>query len=293
MDTRMLHRRTWTRLGVSVAVAVLLVGSVTLARVERATAALGVDHQDVAVILYGDSLAWEAETEFTRALRDAGISKVWTRTYGGTAICDWFDEMQSDADAIHPSVVVVEFSGNALTPCMTDERGSSLALDREAHHAKYREDARRVLELFGPSGAHVIFAGAPISLRGEETHDPASRWFNQLYASLPIWFADASYVDAGASVLRNGRWTATLACLAAEPCVGGTDADDIAVNVVRAPDGGHFCPGAPGADRGVTTACSVWSSGAYRYAHAMAGSVLAWLASEPRTSREQETPPFT
>jgi hypothetical protein len=254
----------------------MLFGSVTLGRIEHATAA-SANADDASVVLYGDSLAWEAEAEFTHALHDAGIARVWTRTYGGTAICDWFDEMQSDADEIRPSVVVVEFSGNALTPCMTDERGNSLGLDRDAHRAKYREDVRRVLGIFASSGTHVIFAGAPTSLRAEATHDPGPRWFNQMYATLPIRFADAGYVDAGASVLRNGRWTATLPCLPSEPCVGGTDAEGVAVNVVRAPDGGHFCPGAPDADRGVTTGCPVWSSGAYRYARAMADSVLAWL----------------
>ena len=286
------HSRAWVRLAVSAVVAALFAGSLSLLHVERATAAPQLDAEDVSVVLYGDSLAWEAEQEFTQALHGAGIVRVWTRTFGGTAICDWFDEMEADVDQIQPSVVVIEFSGNALTPCMMDEHGISLGLDREAHRAKYREDAGRVLEIFGPSGAHVVFAGAPISLRGEETPDPASRWFNQLYASLPIWFADASYVDAGASVLRNGRWTETLPCLPSEPCLGGTDADGVAVNVVRAPDGGHFCPGAPDSVRGVTTACSVWSSGAYRYGNAMAGSVLTWLASEPRTSRERGTPPF-
>ena len=272
-----MHRSpTWTRLGVSAAIAMLLVATVTLVRVEHATAAFRVDTQD-AVILYGDSLAWEAETEFTRSLHEAGIARVWTRTFGGTAICDWFDEMQSDADKIRPSVVVVEFSGNALTPCMTDAGGNSLGLDRAAHRAKYRADARRVLDIFERIGTHVIFAGAPMSLRAEETHDPGARWFNQMYATLPIRFASASYVDAGASVLRNGHWTATLPCLPSEPCVGGTDPDGVAVNVVRAPDGGHFCPGAPDAVLGVTVGCPVWSSGAYRYARAMADAAQTWL----------------
>jgi hypothetical protein len=271
------HFRTWVRLAASAAITSLIVGSLSLVQIEHAGAAPVVHVDNVSVVLYGDSLAWEAETEFTHALHDAGIASVWTRTFGGTAICDWFDEMRSDADEIRPSVVVVEFSGNALTPCMTDQRGDSLGLDRDAHRAKYRADARRVLQIFGASGTHVIFAGAPISLRAEETHDPGPRWFNQLYAALSIWFPEAGYVDAGASVLRNGRWTATLPCLPSEPCVGGTDADGVAVNVVRAPDGGHFCPGAPDAVRGVTTGCPVWSSGAYRYGREMAASVLAGL----------------
>jgi hypothetical protein len=269
--------RTGARLGASAVVAVLLVGSLSVVRTARATAASGVDAEHAAVVLYGDSLAWEAETEFTHALHDAGIPQVWTRTFGGTAICDWFDDMQSDADEIRPAVVVVEFSGNALTPCMMDERGNSLSLDRHAYRAKYVQDARRVLDIFAPSRTQVIFAGAPISRQGDASRDPGSRWLNTMYASLSMWFVNAGYVDAGASVLRNGHWTATLPCLPSEPCVGGTDVDGVAVNVVRAPDGGHFCPGAPDAVRGVTAGCPVWSSGAYRYGRAMADSVLTWL----------------
>jgi hypothetical protein len=64
------------------------------------------------VILYGDSLAWEAQDHFRRALRTAGIREVSTETFGGTAICDWLSQMRRDAVVIHPRVVVVEFSGN-------------------------------------------------------------------------------------------------------------------------------------------------------------------------------------
>jgi hypothetical protein len=49
------------------------------------------------------------------------------------------------------------------------------------------------------------------------------------------------------------------------------------VNVVRAPDGAHFCPGAPAAVRGVTVACPVWSSGAWRFGNSMAAAVVGDL----------------
>ena len=84
----------------------------------------------------------------------------------------------------------------------------------------------------------------------------------------------ADYVDAGASVLDGGRWTATLACLAEEPCAGSADGAGTAVNVVRAPDGMHFCPAAPEAVNGITGECPVWSSGAFRFGTAMARAVL-------------------
>src|SRR5262245_24356111 len=45
------------------------------------------------VVLYGDSLAREAEEFFRNRLDQAGVANVQTRTFGGTAICDWFDSM--------------------------------------------------------------------------------------------------------------------------------------------------------------------------------------------------------
>ncbi|HVM67739.1 MAG TPA: hypothetical protein VMU14_22890 [Acidimicrobiales bacterium] len=77
----------------------------------------------------------------------------------------------------------------------------------------------------------------------------------------------------------GGRWTETLPCLPGEPCTGGRDANGTPVNVVRAPDGAHFCPGAPAAVRGVTAGCPVWSSGSWRFGNAMAAPVIAELAS--------------
>jgi hypothetical protein len=224
------------------------------------------------VVLYGDSLAREAEEFFRARLAQAGVGNVQTRTFGGTAICDWFDSMRRDAVDLRPDVVVVEFSGNALTPCMMNLDGT--ALDHTAWHAKYVDDAREVLRIFAATDTEVYFAGAPRSRSAELRNDPDINWFNSMYAALSSGAPKASYLDAGASVLSNGRWTETLPCLPAEPCTGPGG-----LNVVRAPDGGHFCPGAANAVRGVTAVCSVWSSGAFRYGTAMADGVLAGPAS--------------
>jgi hypothetical protein len=223
------------------------------------------------VVLYGDSLAWEAQGPFTAALAAAGMTQVTTRTFGGTAICDWFSQMRADAAAIHPDAVVVEFSGNALTPCMKALDGSSL--DTETYFAKYLQDARTVLSIFTPT-ATVYLAGSPLNLRAALRHDPNAGRLNWIYAALSVTTPDTRYIDAGAVVLLDGHWTHTLPCLPGEPCTGGTNANGTPVNVVRAPDGGHFCPVAPPAVRGVIAGCPVYSSGAYRYGTALADPVI-------------------
>jgi hypothetical protein len=227
------------------------------------------------VVLYGDSLAWQAQDFFTAALAGAGITQVTPRTFGGTAICDWFSAMRADAAALRPDAVVVEFSGNALTPCMRALDGS--ALTGAAYFEKYAVDAAMVLDIFTPGHTLVYFAGAPISRDAERTNDPAVPTLNAIYEALAQSSPYGRYAEAGASVLWGGRWTETLPCLPGEPCTGGRDANGTPVNVVRAPDGVHFCPGAPAAIEGVTVRCSVWASGSWRFGNAMAAPVIAEL----------------
>jgi hypothetical protein len=228
------------------------------------------------VILYGDSLAWEAEDAFVAAFAGRPGVQVITRTYGGTAICDWFDEMHEDAATLAPGAVVLEFSGNNLTPCMEDADGRGLTGD--AYWARYRADAQAAIDTFAPHNTRVYLAGAPISYDQEASGDFHGGLVNAMYEQLAGEQVGVMYVDAGAAVLDHGRWTATLPCVPGEPCTGGTDRAGRAVNLVRAPDGGHFCPASEEAKRGVVGACPVWSSGAFRYANAMARPVLAALS---------------
>jgi hypothetical protein len=223
------------------------------------------------VVLYGDSLSSESQGYFADFLARNGITDVLTNSFGGTALCDYLDAMRQDAVAFRPTTVVIEFSGNAFTPCM--QAGNGAPATGDDYFTRYRDAAAEALRIFAPSGAHVYFVGTPVSRYTVETHDTNAGRLNRLYASLskPGF---STYVDAGAAVLDHGNWTETLPCLADEPCGGTTDATGAAVNVVRAPDGMHFCPASPGAVRGVTGECPVWSSGAFRFGTAMAMPVV-------------------
>jgi hypothetical protein len=180
--------------------------------------------------------------------------------------------MRRDAAGLRPEAVVVEFSGNALTPCMRAPDGRELS--GAAYFHKYAADAATVLHLFAPGHTRVFFAGAPISRSAARSHDPTTPILHAIYAALARSTSFGRYIDAGASVLLRGHWTETLPCLTTEPCTGGLDAEGKPVNVVRAPDGAHFCPGAQAAVHGVTTDCAVWSSGAWRFGNAMAAPVI-------------------
>jgi hypothetical protein len=142
----------------------------------------------------------------------------------------------------------------------------------------YRLDGEQVFTIF-PT-ARVYLAGSPISQRAEAEADyHGGDEINDLYGQLAGLHSNGRYTDAGAAVLDRGRWTKTLPCLPHEPCSGAMDPAGQPVNLVRAPDGAHFCPTAPEARKGVTGPCDAWSSGAFRYGSAMAHAVAADLPS--------------
>ena len=238
------------------------------------------------VVLYGDSLAWQAQDSFRVALAAVGITNVTTRTFGGTAICDWLPQMRADEAFLQPDAVVIEFSGNAFTPCMRDLAGRPLS--GPAYFEKYSGDARTALGIFAKVDSRVYLAGSPLGRLAEQTHDFTSRHLNHLYAAIAAASRNARYINAGASVLDHGQWTDTLPCLPEEPCAGGIDRSGRLVNIVRAPDGSHFCPVAAPAVLGVTAACPVYSSGAYRYGTAMAAPVIVDFTGLREPVREAE-----
>lgn len=233
------------------------------------------------VVLYGDSLAWEARHIFEQALADHPV-EVITRTFGGTAICDWHDEMAIDAATLRPGLVVIEFVGNNYTPCMQDQAGEALVGD--ALVDRYAADAETAVALFASIDAQIVFAGAPIARPSTATLDLHRAPLNVVYQELGERLDHVHYVDAGSTVLDDGEWAATLPCLPVEPCPDASPDSAAAANSVRAPDGLHFCPASAEASRGVTGDCPVWSSGAFRYGIALAQPALESLAAISRAA---------
>src|SRR5580658_4362841 len=108
------------------------------------------------ILLYGDSLATQAAPYFDGLALSYGVT-VLDRVYGGTAICDWLRYMPTDASSFRPQAVVIEFSGNALTPCM-----AGYAPGTPAYDAKYQHDAEQAIGVFRAIGAHVYLMAAPL-----------------------------------------------------------------------------------------------------------------------------------
>lgn len=215
------------------------------------------------IVLYGDSLAWEARNYFVwSATYGGGIARA--RTYGGTATCDWIRTIRSELAAEPVSVVVLAFSGNALTPCMQDPE-TGLPLTGDEFLEAYDRATRRVIRIAREHGARVVLVGGPAP------RDPRPGWdaLFQLYAAIAER-PRVDYVNGASRITPQGRWRRRAPCLADETeamgCVDGRIR-------VRSSDG-HFCPADPQTLQGVVGACPVYSSGARRYAEAMARAAL-------------------
>ena len=239
-----------------------VVGFLVVALVAGLLSARPATSAPVRVVVYGDSLTAEAEPYLHGFVGEVAGSAALVRGAPGGATCDLFERMAHDAARVRPAFVVLQFSGNNMTRCMTDAQGRALTGD--AWLAKYRADTIRAIELLRPMGAPVYLATSPIGLlaekKGEDDVHRLARMHREVAASRP-WVRLA---DAGRAVLAFGRhWARTLPCLPKEPCQGGVDNNGDRVNHVRSHDGVHFCP-VP--NPGMGSSCPVWSSGAHRFA---------------------------
>lgn len=170
--------------------------------------------------------------------------------------------MAPDAVSWQPTAVVLVFSGGNFTPCMAGDPNGS-----PQFYAKYQADVQAAIDIFRPHGTEVFLIGTPYDAWTNANQTIAN--LNQLYASIAAANAGVTYVDAGQAVMANGAFTTTLPCLSGEPCTGPSG-----TNVVRAPDGVHFCPTGITTQEGYFAVCNVYSSGAFRFATAMLGPAL-------------------
>jgi hypothetical protein len=227
------------------------------------------------VDLFGDSLGYQAEPYVDMFFAETGNFTVSNKTYGGTATCDWLSKMAAAA-AEHPQAAVLVFSGNAFTPCM-----DGVALRSPQYYDLYTTDTEQAIGIFSAVGAHVFLVGTPVDESSVAGWDRLDNIYRHLAQADPL---DVTYVDAGAAVEpRGGGFTWRLPCISFEPSCGPNG-----TNIVRSPDGIHFCPDGTPATAGVTGPCDEYSPGAFRFALAIVSAVTQSsdrvLVSEARTA---------
>lgn len=230
------------------------------------------------VLVFGDSLVWEAEQYLSSLLGVDHDVRVFA--VGGTAICDYADDVVRRSAELHPRMVVLAFSGNSLTTCMLPPPGTTN--DRRWIVTKYQRDLDGIVGPLGRMGVSMTLVGAPPRL--ERVGDPVVRpetWtvgavpsnmvsvetdVNGVYESTALRARgrgfDVGYVDGGRRLKSpSGGWTKVLPCSVIDPgsaCAAG-------LVTVRAFDLVHFCPEVMVATEGVVQRCPVHSGGAVRY----------------------------
>lgn len=256
------------------------------------------------VVIYGDSLVWESQSYIAWQMGDGYDTRI--DAMGGTALCDYLDRIVADAWAIRPALIVVAFSGNAITPCMQPPAGR--ANDGSWHAAKYGADLISLLVELAPTGVPSIVVEPPPTLQrvsASPATDVVEEW--SVAAAIPglvlpeHWEVgqrpdgfesyegsvvepyravvaagrsiglDTTSIDGG-RLLRapDGGWTKVASCLWFEGAEWGCH--DGVIDV-RGPDLGHFCTEAVYGPEGVVAGCGVWSSGEWRYSTAITDAV--------------------
>jgi hypothetical protein len=212
------------------------------------------------VDLFGDSLGYQAEPYLDHFLADTGNYTVSNNTFGGTATCDWLNKMAAAA-AEHPQAAILVFSGNAFTPCM-----DGVAVDSPQYYDRYVTNTEKAIGIFSAVGTHVFLVGTPIDAFSVAGWDRLDDLYRQLARANPL---TVSYVNAGATVESpSGGFTWQLPCMSIEPSCGTNGS-----NIVRSPDGIHFCPTGTPERAGVTGPCDEYSPGAFRFALAIETAV--------------------
>jgi hypothetical protein len=220
------------------------------------------------VMLFGDSLAFQSQSAFiARMHRRAPGTRVDASTFPATALCDYRKAISAELLRRRPQVVVLEFSGNSVTPCMRDSSGELLPIGSARWRARYLDDLRAVLTAAAGAGAQVVWATAP-PVRTPTGPENYPRLLAGAARRLAATNPTLRVADTGMALTSGDRsFTASLPCRADEGafCRAGRIA-------ARADDGLHFdCHGAPGPLGG----CLGYSAGGRRFGEAMADAAIA------------------
>jgi len=229
------------------------------------------------VEVWGDSISAQAAPYIGFFLGLSGKATSRIHTFGGTALCDWFPDMRNELNqanrfGFHPQAVVIQFSGDAFTPCMKDSRG--VAYSGQALVNKYAADSAAAIAMFARANVPVYFVSTPLS-KGQSLLytglTPLGVMFSQLPARYPAGHI-ARYIDGANPLEWHGKFSATLPCLPWETCTGRWP-DGTKTVVVRQADGVHFCPVTETVHPDGSRTCPVAMPGAQRFALAITGPI--------------------
>ncbi|MGI9601431.1 MAG: GDSL-type esterase/lipase family protein [Acidimicrobiales bacterium] len=180
------------------------------------------------VLVVGDSITQSAQVEITTAL-GPHTEELVIMAWGGTAPCDWVGPVAETVADFDPDIVIIEFAGNDLTPCIVSTpRGS------DGYLARYSEDARALTTAAAANGAAVHWASVPVM--ADTVYDAVTGELNQIYRELSH---TRTLIPVRDSVAVDGALSFTDTCRSADECGDAPIGSTVAI---RADDGLHLTP---------------------------------------------------
>jgi lysophospholipase L1-like esterase len=173
------------------------------------------------LVVVGDSFPEQARDQLL-ALADEHSLDVAVTAFGGTAICDWWDQIE-DYAAGTPDAVVLAFAGNDST-CMTGGSDRPLASQEEGLGAEeaaglYREDLESALDRFRPTGAEMyVVLPPPVGEPYEERASAMRDMYRETQADHP----ELTIIDSANHLDPDGKgFQASLPCESWDECPEG------------------------------------------------------------------------
>lgn len=133
------------------------------------------------VLIYGDSLTAMSET--TAHYFHDGKENLVFRAFPGTAACTWAPEAKLDAATIHPTRVVLAFTGNS-TSCAPDT-------SQDVFLASYKAAVEEFRVAFGKTPITLVLSPVMDDKRVGVPHTNGMPALNALYVSLSEGGSDA------------------------------------------------------------------------------------------------------
>ena len=112
------------------------------------------------VLVFGDSLTLESVASISFQIGEGYDVRIGA--FGGDALCDFESRILDESLSIRPRLTVIAFTGNSLTPCMTNAVGPGASPERITE--KYRADLTRILDRLGRAEVPVLVVGGPPSV---------------------------------------------------------------------------------------------------------------------------------
>jgi len=217
------------------------------------------------VVVYGDSLVVESvDVLYERFPEFVANTNLVVRAYGGTAQCDFHDQMVADADELDVVAVVIAFTGNNLTPC----------IEERPYVDGYTADAEWAAGLWGAHDVPVVFVGSlgPFGMPVDDgaiaaLYKAVAATSGETFADTAPWFARGT----------PATFASRMPCLEDE-CFGTIEVRRADGHLCHEPTGGLPCPD--------------YSSGVRRYVDVMLRAVALRLGLPQPPPLAEETRVF-